>query len=284
MNAQTSSSSGRAGRFLQRILNTVSTPTEEDLRTSALVFAPHPDDETLGCGGTILRKRDVGADVGIVFMTDGRTSHRRLISEDRLVAMRAQEAIAASRVLGVDERRVTLLDFADGQLDRHRDEAQRRIVTLLREQSPREIYIPCREEPPRDHWVTREIVLAAAREVGAPTTVLEYPVWFWYHWPWVSVMASAANQRRTILKNSLRERFGLRFRRVFNYAVSVDTMLERKRSALEQHATQMSQIDGNENWLTLEDVCDGEWLACFFQGVELFRRYDLEGAEQSGSA
>src|SRR5882724_2841134 len=37
-----------------------------------LVLAPHMDDETLGCGGTIARHAQAGADVAVVFLTDGR--------------------------------------------------------------------------------------------------------------------------------------------------------------------------------------------------------------------
>jgi hypothetical protein len=49
------------------------------LRRSAVVFAPHPDDETLGCGGTIVRKIRAGARVRLVVMTDGGSSHRELL-------------------------------------------------------------------------------------------------------------------------------------------------------------------------------------------------------------
>ena len=37
-----------------------------------VVFAPHPDDETLGTGGTIVRKLNEGYEVVIVVLTDGR--------------------------------------------------------------------------------------------------------------------------------------------------------------------------------------------------------------------
>jgi hypothetical protein len=39
---------------------------ENDLGRSSIIFSPHQDDETLGCGGTIIRKKRVGADVKIV--------------------------------------------------------------------------------------------------------------------------------------------------------------------------------------------------------------------------
>jgi LmbE family N-acetylglucosaminyl deacetylase len=44
-----------------------------------VVFSPHPDDETLGCGSTIIKKKRLGADVTIVFMTDGSKSHPHFI-------------------------------------------------------------------------------------------------------------------------------------------------------------------------------------------------------------
>jgi hypothetical protein len=47
----------------------------------AIIFAPHQDDETLGCGGTIIRKKQAGANLQIVFMTDGCRSHAHLMTE-----------------------------------------------------------------------------------------------------------------------------------------------------------------------------------------------------------
>ncbi|GAH34396.1 unnamed protein product, partial [marine sediment metagenome] len=35
-----------------------------------VVFAPHPDDEIFGCGGSILKWMDEGYDVHIVYVTD----------------------------------------------------------------------------------------------------------------------------------------------------------------------------------------------------------------------
>jgi len=53
----------------------VSELDEKDLGCTATVFSPHPDDETLGCGGTIIKKKRAGAEVKIFYMTDGRKSH-----------------------------------------------------------------------------------------------------------------------------------------------------------------------------------------------------------------
>src|SRR5687768_6580034 len=59
-----------SGGLLRSVMERLATPLgEEELGRSAMVFAPHPDDETLGCGGTILQKRRAGASMRIVFMT-----------------------------------------------------------------------------------------------------------------------------------------------------------------------------------------------------------------------
>ena len=44
------------------------------VRGKALVLAPHPDDEVIGCGGAILAHNDAGAEVVVALITDGRFS------------------------------------------------------------------------------------------------------------------------------------------------------------------------------------------------------------------
>ena len=92
----------QARRFYRRVMNRIMSELDQNaLGRSAVVFSPHFDDETLGCGGTILKKKRAGADVKIVFMTDGSKSHRHLISENELKAIRASEGLAASSSLGL---------------------------------------------------------------------------------------------------------------------------------------------------------------------------------------
>src|SRR5687768_14178340 len=60
------------GRLCRRAVEKrASRPDASHLARSAVVFSPHYDDETLGVGGTVIRKRDCGAIVYLVFMTDG---------------------------------------------------------------------------------------------------------------------------------------------------------------------------------------------------------------------
>ena len=94
---------------------TISLPVAE----RALVLAPHPDDETLVCGGTAARLRDAGTQVRVVVVTDGRASQVDL-SPTELGRRRRDEATAACEALGLDPP--IFHGFPDGSLcERVRD-------------------------------------------------------------------------------------------------------------------------------------------------------------------
>jgi LmbE family N-acetylglucosaminyl deacetylase len=88
-----------------------------------LAILAHPDDETLGLGGTLARYASEGVETFLVTATRGQSGRFRELKKgepghpgpDALGAIRARELEAAARVLGV--REVVLLDHMDGQLD-----------------------------------------------------------------------------------------------------------------------------------------------------------------------
>lgn len=67
-------------------------------RGPVLVFAPHPDDETLGCGGAIMRHLEYGDAVTVVIVTDGAFGSAE--NRQAYVQTRHQEALRAAEVLG----------------------------------------------------------------------------------------------------------------------------------------------------------------------------------------
>src|SRR5262245_9367963 len=158
----------------------------EEMAPSAVVFAPHQDDETLGCGGTILRKRRAGAEVKIVFMTDGAGSHSHLLAGPEMRSVRIREALAAARALGIEEDSVIFLDYPDGKLTEHRESAVMKVTELLQRSRPGQVFVPYYLDGPPDHLATTTSVLAALRASDHEATVYEYPIWFWYHWPWTA--------------------------------------------------------------------------------------------------
>ncbi len=239
--------------------------SRRELLDSAMVFSPHPDDETLGCGATLAHKTELGAEVTLVVMTDGARSHARFVGEQAMRDTRAAEARRAASQLGIAGDSVVLLGFRDGTLLDHRCEAVQEVRRLLERHRPEQVFIPHRLELPQDHAATRAVVIDALRAGRRGATVLEYPVWYWAHWPWVPCDGPRelprAVRRQIALFTELRCRVPMAERR------------ERKVAALRAYSSQVDRPDGEPDWPTLGQVGGGDFLRCFFGAHELFHRY-----------
>jgi LmbE family N-acetylglucosaminyl deacetylase len=258
---------------------------DSELGRGALVFSPHPDDESLGCGGTILKKKKAGATVKLVHVSDGGGS-TTLIPRDQLIAMRRQESRNAGRVLGVDD--IYFLDLPDGQLGENMPAAIERVAGILRQESPEEIFVPYIREPMKqaaDHVAVTNIVLAALRRQPKPVTVWEYPVWFWLHWPWVSFSQDTPPLKpKHILKNSLLAHFGARAFLDLKHKVNIVEVLQQKRAAIAEHKSQTEKLFDHPSWITLEQLSNGELMDCFYQEYEFFRCYLYGGDRGRGGS
>jgi len=84
-------------------------------KASVLVVAAHPDDEVLGCGGTIARHRKQGDVVSILIMADGVGSRAENAESSTAASERQQCARRANTILGVDD--LTLLSYPDNRMD-----------------------------------------------------------------------------------------------------------------------------------------------------------------------
>ena len=80
-----------------------------------LVVAAHPDDEVLGCGGTIARHRSEGDDVTLLFLADGVGARDGLTGGDTDLQIRRTAGIAAASLLGAAPP--IYLDYPDNRLD-----------------------------------------------------------------------------------------------------------------------------------------------------------------------
>ncbi|BAZ17176.1 LmbE family protein [Calothrix sp. NIES-4071] len=168
----------------QWIINKGSQPLNWQ-KKSAMVFAPHQDDETFGCGAMIALKRQQGIPVTVVFLTDGGQGvDKQAPQVNEIVYTRKQEAIEALRILGVGESAIYFLDKKDGALHKLTQEEQRQtiaqIVELVNFHQPEEIYVPHSKDCHNDHEVTFTLVKSALKQVGKKIDLLQYPVWaFW---------------------------------------------------------------------------------------------------------
>lgn len=240
-----------------------------DTSARAMVFAPHPDDEVLGCGGTIALKALAGADVHIVVMTDGRTSHAQFLEAPVLTRIRRLEALEAATRLGLPPHAYTFLDFEDQQLHLHSEQARQQVVELLQRFSPQQVFVPHRHDRLSDHVSTFSIVSSALRIHKSNVALFEYPVWLWNTWPWTQLWRRE-DPKLVRLQRALRDGFDLAFR--CDTRVDVQPVLQRKVDALDAYRSQMQRRDGHPDWPVLADVSDGAFLARFFTGVEVFHR------------
>lgn len=259
-------------RYRQRLNRVMAERAIADLSGSAIVFAPHPDDETLGCGGTIVQKKAVGAAIKLVFMTDGSQSHASLIDTAKLAKMRQQEAIAAAKALGVESTDITFLGFGDGRLDQHIATATNRVYDLLQTNPVDEVFVPYHLEPPADHAATYEAVIGAIKRLPVRPQIYAYPIWYWEHWPWMGPAGSGKRDALRMLRASLKSGLGTALFKDFQHAVYIEPAIAQKRTALNQHASQMSKLEDNPHWSTLDEIAKGDFLACFFQNYEIFHQ------------
>ncbi|MFH1154549.1 MAG: PIG-L family deacetylase [Pseudomonadota bacterium] len=253
-------------------------PHQDWVKSSAVVFSPHFDDETLGCGGTIIKKIRAGAEVQLVFMTDGSTSHRHLMSSDRLRKIRMSEGAAAAKCLGIKPENVIFLNIAEGQLEKYSLEARLKVRAVLEQFHPEDVYVPHRQEPllwSADHIATHTIVVSELRNFKTVKTLWEYPIWYWFHWPWVKLEFRQRQYASIICRNSLIYRFGLRSYSDLDSCVWIKDDLNLKMKALLQHRSQMTRLIPDARWSTLADIADGDFIDLFFRDFEFFAQTEL---------
>jgi LmbE family N-acetylglucosaminyl deacetylase len=142
--------------------------------TRILVLSPHPDDETIGCGGTLCRHAASGDEIRVVFLTSGELGGHGL-SPDKTRQLREREAKTAACILGIAD--CEFWRAPDGHL-RARDSVVQRLAALLRQWRPQVIYTTHGGEMHPDHRAAPRILrraLSTAR-IGRPTVYL-FEIW-----------------------------------------------------------------------------------------------------------
>lgn len=205
-----------------------------------IVFAPHPDDETLGCGGTIARKTNEGYEVVVVVMTDGRHALKSLgISSptpEELRIIRREEITKAIGCLGVSDQNLLFLDFVDGTLGEHVQEAVKKVRVLLKEYSPSEVYFPHAKDINVDHQAASFIVNGSIAEMGLSVSGYRYSVF-----------------QRFARVGPIVDRVLSVFKRNLVY-VDVSSFLRQKEAALGEYKSQTTIISGEQEKPVVENV------------------------------
>lgn len=123
-----------------------------------LIIAPHPDDEVLGCGGTIAKYADRGDDVFVAIVTKGMSP---IFSEESVEQVR-KECIKADCCLGVKE--TIFMDFPAVKLEEiPRNVLNLAFVKLVQDLKPSVVYLPHHGDMQLDHKLTVDAAMVALR-------------------------------------------------------------------------------------------------------------------------
>jgi N-acetylglucosamine malate deacetylase 1 len=153
-----------------------------------LVLAPHTDDGEFGCGGTMARLVEAGADVRYVAFSIATRSLPEGFPPDTL----AREVRAATAELGLAEAALTVHDFDVRSFPEHRQEILELLVALWEEWKPDVVFQPSLNDVHQDH----QVVAAEGLRAFKRTTILGYEI------PWnnfdFSYQAYVALERRHV--------------------------------------------------------------------------------------
>ncbi len=217
-----------------------------------VVLAPHPDDESLGCGGLLSLSQQSGQTPHVVLMTDGTRSHPHSRSHppSALARLREEEARRAVEALGLTGEQITFARWPDCGIPRPYEAgfeaATDRLRDLLASLNPDTVLVPWRGDPHRDHEATWLLARAACLMLPHAPLWIEYPVWAWAH-P-ASEHAPRSHQADA-------------------WRLDVSDALPRKRRAIAAHVSQTTDLisDDPQGFRLSND-----FLACFDVGFEVY--------------
>ena len=169
-----------------------------------LVLAAHPDDETVGCGGTLALLADGGAEVTALFASDGDATRGTPYSPEETGRRRRAEAVRAGELLGFSARS---LGLPDTHLSEHVAEIRDGISAVVAEVRPEVVFVPWFLDGHPDHRAVSDALAGA--ELG------ELEVWGYETW--------------TALPH--------------NRIVDITRVMDRKREALAAHETAFLAFD-----------------------------------------
>lgn len=146
------------------------------LMNRILVISPHPDDESIGCGGTLRKHITEGDSVWVIFLTSGERGGHGM-SPEETKRVREEEAKAAAIILGYEH--LEFWNIPNGKL-----EITLNVVEQLREKveswKPHFIYVTHDNEMHPEHKAAAGIVREAIKNIAGfeiEPIVFMYEVW-----------------------------------------------------------------------------------------------------------
>lgn len=214
-----------------------------------VVVAPHPDDETLGCGGLIALTSQLGRNIQVVVISDGVGSHpnSRLYPPDKLRDLREGETRAALSALGAVGENLTFLRLPDRFVPSRGPEARRAAATIANVACAIDataLAVTWPHDPHCDHLAAWHLVRQACLRLHGGIRLLTYPIW-----------------GHTLPPDTTFDRAPI------GHRLDVSSVVDSKRRAIRAHVSQVSMLiaDDPEGFVLMPDM-----LARFERPYELF--------------
>lgn len=127
-----------------------------------LVLAPHPDDDAIGCGGTIRRHVLEGHSVHVIYLSDGEKGMPGT-SENHTREIRRTEAGVCSQILGTEE--LYFWHMTDGHVAAEQERAVKSLIQKLIDVQYGIVYCPHKLDEHPDHRAAYEIAYYARHQL-----------------------------------------------------------------------------------------------------------------------
>ncbi len=189
-----------------------------------LVVAPHPDDDLIGCGGSIAKHLNINNKIFVVYVTNG-DAFNSDYSQAEFTKLRIKETRDAAQVM--DLKTENLFFLGETVWDINPNKTRLKILALIRNLKPDICYIPHSQDEHADHKLVHCIGMEAIQMAPGPwfktskeenswevPTILAYEVW-------------------TPLKN-------------FNYVENITEFTEKKSMSLRRHKSQIAEVKYDE--------------------------------------
>lgn len=219
---------------------------------TTIVIAPHPDDESLGCGGTIALLRKAGLPVHIIFVSDGTLSHpnSKKFPAGKLRELRESEALNALKVLNVDSADASFMRIKDRSVPNPGEAGFELAVSKMLQTfdllKPDTVLITWEKDPHPDHRASWQITNRAMSQLTKKPRMLQYLIWIW----------ELGNQTDLLINQDLKL-----------YSVKIASVFQQKKQAIAAHVSQVSRLidDDPEGFILSPEI-----LAHFDYADELF--------------
>ncbi len=142
-----------------------------------IIFAPHADDELIAAGGSLIKWKEEGHEIHVVYMTDGKTaytmekkrgrlieSEQTQITEEELAIIRSNEADKVTNFLGLSLENVYKFNIPSHNMKFFLNEAIEKTKNIIKDAD--RILLPSNNNWHEDHQDTYDIVIRAAQKLN----------------------------------------------------------------------------------------------------------------------